>query len=164
MDDVTWLVEGTDLNDVVSKLERCAAASLQWASCNAVRFETSKTEAVLFSKRRKHRRCDRDIRVGGQSIRVAPAATRWLGIWLDSTLSLAENQKRRIAKTRQAEARLRRIVNKYGVPPAAARNLLTSIVQGTMLYAAELTWRGQKGVEKKHQTAINRLGRSTLGA
>ena len=32
VDDVTWLVEGTDLNDVVSKLERCAAASLQWAS------------------------------------------------------------------------------------------------------------------------------------
>ena len=40
VDGVTWLVEGTDLNDVVSKLERCAAASLHWASCNAVSFET----------------------------------------------------------------------------------------------------------------------------
>ena len=28
MDDITWLVEGTDLNDVVSKLECCVAASL----------------------------------------------------------------------------------------------------------------------------------------
>ena len=58
VDDITWLVEGTDLNDVVSKLERCGAASLQWADSNAVHFETSKTEATLFSKRRKHHRCD----------------------------------------------------------------------------------------------------------
>ena len=26
--DITWVVEGTDLNDAVNKLERCAAASL----------------------------------------------------------------------------------------------------------------------------------------
>ena len=84
VDDITWLVDGTDLNDVVSKLERCAADN------NAVCFETSKTEAILFSKRRKHRRCDRTIRVGGQSVRFAPVATRWLGIWLNS-LSLVEN-------------------------------------------------------------------------
>ena len=29
VDDVTWLVEGTDLSDVVDKLERYVAASLQ---------------------------------------------------------------------------------------------------------------------------------------
>ena len=80
VDDVTWLVEDTDLSDVVRKLERCAAASLQWASCNVGNFETPKTEAVLFSKRRKHHRCDRSIRVGGQSVRFTLAATRRLGI------------------------------------------------------------------------------------
>ena len=155
---------GHDLSDVVDKLERCAAASLQWVDNNAVRFETSKTEAILFPKKRKHRRCDRTIRARGQSVKFASEATRWLGIWLDSTLSLAANRRWRIAKTRQAKARLRRIVNKYGVPPAAARNLQTAIVQGTMLYAAELTWSGQKGVEREYQWAINRMGRSTLGA
>ena len=70
----------------------------------------------------------------------------------------------RIAGTRRAEARLRRIVNKYGVPPATARSLLTSIIQGIMLYAAELSWNGQKGVEREYKRAINRMGRSTLGA
>ena len=52
VDDVTWLVEGTDLSDVVSKLERCAAARLQWVDSNAVRFEASKTEAILFFRKR----------------------------------------------------------------------------------------------------------------
>ena len=51
------MVEGTDLNDVVSRVERCAATSLQWVDNNAVRFETPKSEAILFSKRRKHHRC-----------------------------------------------------------------------------------------------------------
>ena len=76
-------------------------------------------------------------------VRFNPESTRWLGIWLDASLSLAENRRRRIGKTRQAEARLRRIVGQYGVPPAAARNLQAAIVQGTMLYASELTWNGK---------------------
>jgi len=33
-----------------------------------------------------------------------------------------------------------------------------------MLYAAELTWSGQKGIEGEYQRAINRMARSTLGA
>ena len=69
--------------------------------------------------------------------------TRWLGIWLDSTLTLAECRRRRIGKARQAEAQLRQIVNKYGLP-ASARNLQMAIVQGTMLYAAELPWSGKR--------------------
>ena len=102
--------------------------------------------------------------MGNQTVRFTQEATRWLGIWLDSTLSLAEDRRRRIGKTRQAEARLRRIISKYGVPLAAARNLQTAIVRGTMLYAAERTWKRRKSVEDEYQLAINRMGRATLGA
>ena len=123
VDDVTWIVEGTDISDVASKPERCAAASLRWADENVVRFEASKTETILFSKRRKHKRCRREIQMGPHRARPNPGATRWLGIWLDASFKLAENRKRRIGKKRQAEARLRRVVNQYGVPPVAARNL-----------------------------------------
>ena len=81
------------MDDVVGKLERCTAASLKWADSNAVRFEESKTEAILFSKRRKHKRCRREIRVGASHrVRFNPESTRCLGIWLDASLSLAENR------------------------------------------------------------------------
>ena len=87
-------------------------------------------------------------------------------IWLDSSLSLAENRHRHIGKARQAEARLRRIASTYGVPllVALARILQMAIIQGTMLYTSELTWNGGKGVEGEYQAAINRMGRATLGA
>ena len=139
VDDVTWIVEGTDIDGVSRKLERCAAASLRWADDNAVRFEASKTEASLFSRRQKHRRCEREVRVGTHQARFNPGAMRWLGIWLDSTLNLAENRRRRIGQTRQAVARLRRIANQYDLQPA--------IVQGTTLNASELSWNGGKEVE-----------------
>ena len=39
-----------------------------------------------------------------------------------------------------------------------------TIIQGTILYAFELTWGGGKEVEGEYQAAINRMGRATLGA
>ena len=39
-----------------------------------------------------------------------------------------------------------------------------SLVQGSMLYAAELTWSGLKGVEGRYQRAINRMAKSAMGA
>ena len=97
-------------------------------------------------------------------VRFAPEATRWLGIWLDSELRLVENRHRRIAKAHQAGTRLRRIVTKFGVPPASTRNLQSVIVQGTMLYGAELTWNSKKGTAGEYQDAINRMGGATVGA
>ena len=52
-----------------------------------------------------------------------------------------------IGKARQAEAKIRRLVSQYRVPPGSTRTLSMSLVQGTMMYAAELIWNGQKGVE-----------------
>ena len=133
VDDVTWIAEGVDLDDVVRKLESCARASLQWAENNAVRFKTPNTEAILFSRKRKHRGHERGIRVGDRTVCFASEATRRLGIWLDSSLTLAENSRVRIGKARQAEARVRRIVSTYGVPRAATGGLQSAIVQGTLL-------------------------------
>ena len=80
VDDVTWIVEAVDLDDVTAKLKECAQASLRWAENNTVRFETAKTEDILFSRKRKHRCCQRGIRVGDQTVHFAPEVTRWLGI------------------------------------------------------------------------------------
>ena len=101
----------------------------------------------------------REIRVGSHWVRFNPEATRWLCIWLDSTLSLAENRRRRIGETRQAKARLRRIVNQYGIPPAAAGNLQSESVPGAVHCASELSWNGGKGVDKESQPAIKWAGR-----
>ena len=46
---------------------------------------------------------------------------------------------------------------------ALPRNLQMAIIQGTMLYAAELTGKRQRGIEGEHQAAINLMGEQPLG-
>lgn len=128
---------------------------------NATRFTRSRA-AIASAGGAAAGNSPGSIGVGDQTVRFAPDVTRWLGIWLVSMLGLVENRRHRIAKTRQAGARLRRIISKYGVLPAATRNLQSAIVQGARLYAAELTWNRRRGVEGEYQQAINCMGRATL--
>ena len=76
VDDVTWFVEGTSIEEVTVGLESCAAESHIWAESNAVKFETSKTEAILLSRSRSHEktRTCRTIQVGEQNIPFAKEA------------------------------------------------------------------------------------------
>ena len=166
VDDVTWLAVGEDVGLLVRTLERCARWSERWAKDNAVEFETSKTEAILFSRKRKHwkKRAEARIRVGEHTIKFSKEATRWLGIWLDSSLKLTTHRQKCINRARAAERRLRSLVGKFGTPPATARTLQTAIIQSTMLYGAELTWDGKRTHAQQYQLAINRMARSTLGA
>lgn len=69
--------------------------------------------------------------------------THWLGIHLAPALTRRENRRRCANRARQAEARIRRLMTKYGAPPASARNLPAAIAQGALMYAAELTWNGR---------------------
>ena len=55
VDDLCWVGTGSDVNHVVSILERCAAKSIEWASRRGLQFDTAKTEAALFTRRQGHR-------------------------------------------------------------------------------------------------------------
>ena len=158
-------MEGTSVEEVAQGLQWCTKESLRWAEGNAVRFEVTKAEAVLLSKRRSHGRekRERSVRVGDNFSPFAHAATRWLGMWLDSALTLMESRRRSFNRARAKEAALRRLVTRHGLPPASARNLQQAIVSGTMLYASELTWNGSKTMERETQLVLNRMGRASLG-
>jgi len=93
LDGVIWLAVGEDVGLLVRTLERYARWSERWAKDNAVEFETSKTEAILFSRKRKHwkKRAEARIRVGEHIIQFSKEETRWLGIWLDSSLKQRRN-------------------------------------------------------------------------
>lgn len=103
------------------------------------------------------------MRVGGSEVPFTSEATRWLGVWLDSALTQRESRRRSFNRAGAAEASIRRLVTKYGLPPGPARNLQQAIVSGTMLYASELTWNGSKKLEGETQKALSRMGRSSLG-
>jgi len=55
-DDLGWGATGSDVNHVVSILERCAAKSIDWGSRRGLQFDTAKKEVALFTCRRGHRK------------------------------------------------------------------------------------------------------------
>ena len=162
VDDVTWFVTGPNVATIRKILEECAKESIAWGERNAVRFEESKTEALLLSKKRGLRE-ERGVQVADRVVPFARKATRWLGVWLDWTLGLRDSRKRVLDRAKRADAAVQKMVGKYGVPPASARNLQQALIHGTLLYAAELTWKGTKKEEREVQVLTNRMGRASLG-
>ena len=162
VDDVTWFVEGDSVQRVREGLETCARLSIRWGEQNAVRFEEPKTEAVLLSKRRGAR-MEQGVTVGEKTIPFAKGATRWLGVWLDAALNLRASKKRVLDRAKRMDRAVQKMVGKYGVPPALARNLQQALVHRTLLYGAKLSWAGTKKEEREIQVLMNRMGRASLG-
>ncbi len=50
VDDLGFIASGSSVKEVVKSLEEVAHTVLEWGMLNAVTYDTSETEAVLFSK------------------------------------------------------------------------------------------------------------------
>jgi len=145
VDDVGWAATGSDVNQVVRKLEACARESIDWAERRELEFDTAKTEAVLFTRRRGHKKHLRPkptamIRVGNGYIKFNKEATRWLGVWMDTHLRFKEHHNRCMKKARATEARLRSLTAMYGIVPACVSAVQIAWVQAVTLYGSELWW------------------------
>jgi hypothetical protein len=162
-DDVAWMITGKDVGEVTRRPESCATQSITWARENAVAFDSGKTEALLLTKSRK-KFPRMQISVDGHRISYNKEATRWLGVWLDSQLTLKEHHHNRLGKARKAEARVRTLVGKLGLTPADVRKIQVAAVQAVALYGAELWWDRQKEPEEDIQKLVNRQARAITGA
>jgi hypothetical protein len=96
VDDLGWVATGSNVNHVVSILERCAAMSIEWVRRRGLQFDTARTEAALFTRRRGHRKHLRPKqttkkRVVNESVPSNAQETRWLGVWMDSHLTFKEH-------------------------------------------------------------------------
>lgn len=89
VDDIGLVVECDELKEGTRQLECIGRDTMQWESDNKVEFEISKTEVLLFSRRRKVLRAATDVvvRIGEQSFAIKQEATKWLGFWLDPKLT-----------------------------------------------------------------------------
>ncbi|KAM4058240.1 reverse transcriptase (RNA-dependent DNA polymerase) [Hirsutella rhossiliensis] len=72
-------------------------------------------------------------------------AMRWLGVWLDSSLSFKTHVEKWTAKAQAVAFHLRRLTNtKHGPLPSAMRRAVCACVIPVLLYAAEAWYPGPK--------------------
>ena len=131
VNDITWIEKGDTPQEVATKLRRRARETLQWADHNAVQIETDKTEAIFFSKSRKKRTKAKRIRfdLRGQEVQFNQKATRWLGVFIDSQLTLRDHCNTWANKARAAQNRVRRLSGPNGLSPDACRKIQMACVQ-----------------------------------
>jgi hypothetical protein len=165
-----WVATGSDVDQVVTILEKCAANSIEWASRRGLQFDTVKTDAALFTRRRGHKthlrpKLTAKIKVGNGFILFNKEATLWLGVWMDAHLTFKEHHNRCMKKARAAEARLRTLTKTYGVVPYSVGAVQVACVQAVALYWSELWWDPKViGRRDDLQLLLNRQARAVLGA
>jgi hypothetical protein len=139
VDDVTWVVDGDNAEEVTRKLTHCASACLSWVASNAVCFEADKTNAILFSKRRANQvPPDLAVQVDSHHVTYNPNAIWWLGYWLDPKLTFNHHHQKWLTKARQQQARLARLCRSQGLPPASTANLQKAVVQSVAMYGIDI--------------------------
>ncbi len=167
IDDLGFIASGSSVKETVKALEKVAKEVIEWGRLNAVTYDTSKTETVLFSKSHRQRLNkqlrEAKIKVGNEKISFNKEATRRLGVWLDSQLKFTSHINERVKRARTAEIQVKELTKSYGLVPSLVRRIQLSVVQSTVLYGAELWWKGQRNHERTIQQMINRQARSITG-
>jgi len=158
VDDIGWWVAGTNNKEVAAKL---SAATLEWAAGNGVAFDHGKTEAPLFQW--KKRTGTARVTVGSNSIPFNKEATRWLGIWLDSQLTLKDHHAIRLRDGKKAMARLHQLTGQMGLLP-----VMMAFIQSVAMFGSELWWKGDHvwgttGQADELQRLVNQEARATTG-
>ncbi|KAM0708550.1 hypothetical protein Q7P35_005202 [Cladosporium inversicolor] len=139
---------------------------MQWGSDNKVEFEVSKTEVLLFSRRRKVLRAVEkvDVRIGEQAFAIKQEATKWLGFWLDQKLLFKTNFENRMASAKGALQRVASLSSSNGgLSVSLMRRVVVAAVTSVALYGSEIWWKGQQDRVNKLQLLLNRQARAITG-
>jgi hypothetical protein len=166
VDDIGLVVECDELEEGVKHLERIAVDTMQWGSDNKVEFEVSKTEVLLFSRRRKVLRAATEavVRIGEQAFAIKQEATKWLGFWLDPKLLFKTHFENRMASAKGALQRVTSLSNSNGgLSVSLMRRVVVAAVTSVALYGSEIWWRGQQDRVNKLQLLLNRQARAITG-
>ncbi|PNP37022.1 hypothetical protein TGAMA5MH_11082 [Trichoderma gamsii] len=124
-DDVSTLATGTTPASVAQRLQKEINLSLNWGAANMISFDPAKAELILF-----YRRKEQDT-------------IRWLGVFLDSKLTLKRHIKVWSLKALQAATFLRSLnKTRKGSPPNAVAQAAKAVVLSTTLFGAEAWYTG----------------------
>jgi len=170
LNDFGRVATGSDLNHIVTMLERRAPNSIEWANRRGLQLDTAKMEVALFTRRqvdRKHLRpkLTAKIRVGNRIIRFNTQVTCWLGDWMEAHLTFNEMHIRCMEMCNSAEARLRTLTKTYGLVPESIRAIQMVCVTAVALYGTELWWDPREvGRQEDLQLLLNRQAKSIIGA
>ena len=136
-DDCCILMGGTDQSHMVSKVQKAINKLIAWGLTCGLRFNHSKTVAIIFSSNNK--KFTRHIKIDGNNIPYSHRV-KYLGLTLDSKLSWNLHIKEKAIACKRFLFMVARITkDAYGPSPRIMRWMFHSVVRPMMTYGA-LCW------------------------
>ena len=118
-DDIGLLAHGNSVDQVCVQLQQAGEVAIQWGHTNGIKFDPKKTEATLFTRKTgralKEQVQRAKITIGGHQKEFNKEATKWLGVWLDTGLTLKTHYQTRLQKAQRAEKRIRTLCKQQGL-------------------------------------------------
>ena len=136
-DDCCILMGGTDQSHMVARVQRAINKLIIWGNTCGLRFNHSKTVAILFSTNNKVFK--RHVRIDGNNIPYSHKV-KYLGLTLDSKMSWSPHIKEKAIACKRFLFMVARITrDAYGPSPKIMRWCFLSVVRPMMTYGA-LCW------------------------
>ncbi|KAE8184492.1 hypothetical protein CF336_g7780, partial [Tilletia laevis] len=148
VDDGALRVQGPTVEQNCRALEQAYEEAVRWAAENGLWFDQVKRELIHFPPLSKISQALLPVHLGPNDDDVVQpiqrdAAVRWLGIWLNPTLSWKHHVRTQSAKARSAVGCLRMLANTVRGPSALLlRRAYVACILTILLYASPVWWRG----------------------
>ncbi|PWI64325.1 hypothetical protein PCL_11268 [Purpureocillium lilacinum] len=138
-DDTGILCVGNSLEMTANRASRYVSELVTWGAANGISFDPAKTEVMHFCRTKP--KVSPPVFHEGE--RRPEKAMRWLGIWLDSTLTFKTHVEKWTARAQAVAHHLRGLANtKHGPLPSAMRRAVRACVEPVLLHGVEAWYPG----------------------
>ncbi len=162
-DDAGLVAIGGTPAQLAIRLQEAVDKATRWGDLNGLTFSPAKTEAILFTRKRKFPP-PRKIQVKNTEIAYSDHV-KYLGVWFDSKLTWSKHAQQKIKATKMAINNVKGAVGKlWGPDPKHTQWLFTAVIRPALTYGA-LVWAKscllpdvKKQLNKLHRVILFTLG------
>ncbi|KAM4061732.1 endonuclease-reverse transcriptase domain-containing protein [Hirsutella rhossiliensis] len=139
-DDTAVLCVGDSLEETAHRASKHVHELMTWGTANAITFDPKKTEVMHFSRTTPR---NAPPVFHGEVEKRPGSAMRWLGIWLDSTLTFKTHVEKWTAKAQSVAYHLKGLTNTNRGPlPGAVRRAVRACIEPQLFFGAEAWYPG----------------------
>lgn len=158
-DDVLVVVRGTSITQLETRANEALHRVSTWMDAHGLELAAEKTDAILFTGRRRGLR-NPQILVNG--VQVIPAPTmKYLGVVFDCRLTFRQHFVYAGSRADKVASSLGRLMPNLGGPKECRRRLLMSVVNSILVYAYPV-WADKLTVKRNVETLSRAQRRGAL--
>ena len=158
-DDISTIESGEDINSCIMKLQKIADIAFKWGHENGLKFNPSKTEVIIFSRKKYKVNDLKKIKIEGVEIDFQNTV-KYLGIHFDRKLNWNFHIGEKVRKAKALAITLKGMARmKWGIKPKDALWIYKAMIRPIVSYGS-IVW--AHNIPNGGMKKLNQLQRMSL--